>query len=119
MRLVSLFITCCITGLSYAQINSNDVLFTVDNEPVKAKEFIRVYNKNLDLVKDESQKDIDGYLLNWSFCSHPNQNGYEWIANEMVKGIKENHPKWYSKIENENIEWEFQGKPRLHKPNVI
>src|SRR5690606_8236022 len=26
------------------------------------KEFIRVYNKNLDLVKDETQKDIDGYL---------------------------------------------------------
>jgi peptidyl-prolyl cis-trans isomerase SurA len=37
-------------------------LFTVDNESIKAKEFIRVYNKNLDLVKDESQKDIDGYL---------------------------------------------------------
>src|SRR5690606_11986530 len=25
-------------------------------------EFIRVYNKNLDLVKDESQKDVDAYL---------------------------------------------------------
>jgi peptidyl-prolyl cis-trans isomerase SurA len=25
-------------------------------------EFLRVYNKNLDLVKDESQKDVDGYL---------------------------------------------------------
>uniref|UniRef100_UPI00404A6EB8 peptidylprolyl isomerase n=1 Tax=Gelidibacter sp. TaxID=2018083 RepID=UPI00404A6EB8 len=62
MRLVSLFITCCISAFSHAQINSKDVLFTVDNEPIKAKEFIRVYNKNLDLVKDESQKDIDGYL---------------------------------------------------------
>ncbi len=59
--LVTLF-TCCITAFSFAQINSNDVLFTVDDEPIKAKEFIRVYNKNLDLVKDETQKDIDGYL---------------------------------------------------------
>ena len=45
-----------------AQINDNDVLFTVDNDKVLASEFIRVYNKNLDLVKDESQKDIDNYL---------------------------------------------------------
>ncbi len=45
-----------------AQFNPNDVLFTVDDESVLASEFIRVYNKNLDLVKDESQKDIDNYL---------------------------------------------------------
>ena len=45
-----------------AQINDNDALFTVDNDKVLASEFIRVYNKNLDLVKDESQKDIDNYL---------------------------------------------------------
>ena len=64
-------------------------------------------------------KDENGYLVNWSFCSHPNQTGYEWIANQMVQGIKENHTKWYSEIQNENIEWEFKGNPRLNKPNVI
>ncbi len=45
-----------------AQINENDVLFTVNDDNVMASEFLRVYNKNLDLVKDESQKDIDNYL---------------------------------------------------------
>lgn len=45
-----------------AQVSDTDVLFTVDDDPIQAEEFIRVYNKNLDLVKDESQKDIDGYL---------------------------------------------------------
>ena len=45
-----------------AQIKKDDVLFTVENTPVLASEFLRVYNKNLDLVKDESQKDVDGYL---------------------------------------------------------
>ena len=45
-----------------AQLKTNDVLFTVDDETVLASEFIRVYNKNLDLVKDESQKDVDNYL---------------------------------------------------------
>lgn len=45
-----------------AQSNSKEVLFTVDDEPVYTSEFLRVYNKNLDLVQDESQKDVDEYL---------------------------------------------------------
>lgn len=38
------------------------VLFTVDENSYYTDEFVRVYNKNLDLVKDESQKDLDHYL---------------------------------------------------------
>lgn len=45
-----------------AQIKNTDVLFSVEDEPVYAEEFIRIFNKNLDLVKDESQKDVDQYL---------------------------------------------------------
>lgn len=52
----------CVSFAVFAQIDKNDVLFTVDEEPVMASEFLRVYNKNLDLVKDESQKDVDAYL---------------------------------------------------------
>ncbi|WP_044398890.1 peptidylprolyl isomerase [Lacinutrix sp. Hel_I_90] len=48
--------------LFMTQAQEDKVLFTVENEPVYTQEFIRVYNKNLDLVKDESQKDIDAYL---------------------------------------------------------
>ncbi|WP_426430822.1 peptidylprolyl isomerase [Winogradskyella sp. HB-48] len=48
-------------NLSFAQ-EKDEVLLTVDGEPVMTSEFLRVYNKNLDLVKDESQKDVDGYL---------------------------------------------------------
>jgi peptidyl-prolyl cis-trans isomerase SurA len=42
--------------------DKDEVLLKVDGEAVMSSEFLRVYNKNLDLVKDESQKDIDGYL---------------------------------------------------------
>ena len=50
-------------ALNFSFSQENDaVLLTVDDEPIMASEFIRVYNKNLDLVQDESQKDIDGYL---------------------------------------------------------
>lgn len=40
----------------------NKILFSVEGTPVYASEFIRVYKKNLDLVQDESQKDVDAYL---------------------------------------------------------
>lgn len=45
-----------------AQTTADEVLFTIDNEPVFTSEFIRVYNKNIDLVQDESQKEVDEYL---------------------------------------------------------
>ena len=50
-----------IFSFSFSQ-NKRDVLLTVDGKPVKTSEFKRVYNKNLNLVKDESQKSVDGYL---------------------------------------------------------
>ncbi|WP_133758784.1 peptidylprolyl isomerase [Gelidibacter sediminis] len=59
---VSLLLFWFITTMATAQMSSSDVLITVDGDPIRATEFIRVYNKNLDLVKDDSQKDIDGYL---------------------------------------------------------
>ena len=59
-----IFIVFCIACSfnSFSQSNDGDVLFLVDGEPSYASEFIRVFNKNLDLVKDESQKDVDEYL---------------------------------------------------------
>jgi len=39
-----------------------NVLFTVNDKPVYSTEFKHVYSKNLDLVQEKSQKDIDNYL---------------------------------------------------------
>jgi len=47
---------------AFSQELKNEVLFTIDDKPFYTDEFIRVYNKNLDLVKDDSQKDIDVYF---------------------------------------------------------
>ena len=47
---------------SFLFAQTKEVLFTIDNHPYYTDEFIRVYNKNLDLVKDDSQKDLDKYL---------------------------------------------------------
>ncbi len=57
-----LFVISILFSLStYAQ-KGKDVLMTINNEPVYAKEFKRVYKKNLELVQEESQKSVDGYL---------------------------------------------------------
>ena len=48
--------------LSNAQIKDADTLITISGEPILANEFIRVYNKNLNLVQDDSQKNVDSYL---------------------------------------------------------
>jgi peptidyl-prolyl cis-trans isomerase SurA len=48
--------------IAFSQLNEGDVLFKINNQPIYAEEFVRVYNKNIELIKDESQKDIDNYL---------------------------------------------------------
>ncbi len=40
----------------------DEVLLTINEHPVYTSEFKRVYLKNIDLVKDESQKNVDEYL---------------------------------------------------------
>lgn len=65
MTLKSLFYTLFLASSFYGMAQQNkpkEVLFTIDNTPYYTDEFVRVYNKNLDLVKDESQKDLDQYL---------------------------------------------------------
>lgn len=63
MKIKSFYVAIAllIFGLNFAQTNKQ-VLFTIDDQPYYTDEFIRVYNKNLDLVKDESQKDLDHYF---------------------------------------------------------
>ena len=48
--------------IGFSQNNPKEALFTIDGKPYYTDEFSRVYNKNLDLVKDESQKDLNQYL---------------------------------------------------------
>lgn len=53
--------------LTYLCINcafsqNEEILFTVNDTKITTAEFSRVYNKNIDLVQDEKQKDVDEYL---------------------------------------------------------
>ena len=59
---ISVFILALMCATTVFSQNKKEVLMTIDGSPVYANEFKRVYKKNLNLVQDESQKDIDGYL---------------------------------------------------------
>jgi len=59
---ISLSIFCVSFFISNAQISETDTLLTISDQAVLADEFVRVYNKNLNLVQDASQKDLDSYL---------------------------------------------------------
>ncbi|OIQ21158.1 MAG: peptidylprolyl isomerase [Flavobacterium sp. MedPE-SWcel] len=62
LRKVLLGLSLFIASATFAQQEEKEILFTVDGNPYYTGEFVRVYNKNLDLVKDDSQKDLNNYL---------------------------------------------------------
>jgi peptidyl-prolyl cis-trans isomerase SurA len=62
MRITRLLFFIFILVQSTVLAQTKDVLFTIENHNYYTDEFVRVYNKNLDLVKDDSQKNLDNYL---------------------------------------------------------
>jgi len=51
--------------LSFSYLNAQkqkDILFTVADEPVYTGEFLKVFNKNRDIVSEENKKSVEEYL---------------------------------------------------------
>lgn len=68
-----------------AQNNTKEVLFTINEKPYYTDEFSRIYKKNLDLVKDDTQKDLNQYLDLFV--------GYKLKVNKAYKlGLQNNTP---------------------------
>lgn len=49
------------TSVVWSQSEKEAFLY-IDKQPVDSEEFIRLYQKNLDMISDEKQKDLDNYL---------------------------------------------------------
>ncbi len=62
MKSCYLLTIALLLNLTYGFAQQQEVLLTIDDKPVYVSEFKRVFKKNLDLVKDESQKSVEGYL---------------------------------------------------------
>ena len=64
MKKVLVLLVCLLTvSVSAVAQKKSNVLLTINDKPVYANEFKRVYKKNLDLVKDERQKTGDKRLI--------------------------------------------------------
>lgn len=83
-----LFLTIFFNSIS--QNTTKDVLFTIDSNEYKIDEFKRIYLKNLDLVKDDSQKDLNQYLELFI--------GYKLKVNKAYKLGLQNNTKYQSEL---------------------
>lgn len=75
---------------------SKEVLFTINDKPYYTDEFIRVYNKNLDLVKDESQKDLAQYLELFI--------GYKLKVNKANKLGLQDNPQYQNELKSYRVQ---------------
>lgn len=75
-----------------AQNKDKDVLFTINDKPYYTDEFERIYKKNLDLVKDDTQKDLDQYLELFV--------GYKLKVNKAYKLGLQNNAKYQNELKS-------------------
>jgi len=78
--------------VSFAQNNSKEVLFTINEKPYYTDEFSRIYKKNLDLVKDDTQKDLNQYLELFV--------GYKLKVNKAYKLGLQNNTQYQSELKS-------------------
>ncbi len=75
------------------------VLFTVNGEKIMNSEFSRVYEKNLSLISDPSQKDLDNYLELYINYKLKLQDAYAKKMDTIGSYLRE-----YEKYENQLIQ---------------
>ncbi|AWA28613.1 peptidylprolyl isomerase [Flavobacterium magnum] len=88
--LLGFFLTLNLAAV--AQNSKKEVLFSIDDKPYYTDEFARVYKKNIDLVKDESQKDLNQYLDLFI--------GYKLKINKANKLGLQNNPKYQTELKS-------------------
>ncbi len=80
----------CLNLATYAQKSTKEVLFSINDKNYYTDEFSRVYKKNIDLVKDESQKDLNQYLELFV--------GYKLKINKAYDLGLQNNPKYQNEL---------------------
>jgi len=81
-----------ISFTAIAQNNPKEVLFSINDKPYYTDEFSRIYKKNLDLVKDDTQKDLNQYLDLFI--------GYKLKVNKAYKLGLQNNPKYQNELKS-------------------
>ena len=98
MRIFSFFFILFILSINilYSQDLDSKTLMTIGNQNISVKEFLRVYNKNINLVQDQNQKDIDYYINLYS------KYKLKLIeAKELGYDLKDSHKKEFTSYKNQ------------------
>lgn len=79
MKLIKLTFNFLLLNLSVAAFaqKPTDVLVTINDSIYNVADFERLYNKNIDIIADESQKDIDTYFNLYKTYKLKLQNAYD------------------------------------------
>jgi peptidyl-prolyl cis-trans isomerase SurA len=98
MNLRNLFLNLLLLSIPLAAFaqDRSDVLLTINDKPVTTDDFKRVYKKNLDLVQDENQKTVDGYLDLFIDYKLKVEEAYDQGLNREPKFVRE-----FAKYEDE------------------
>ena len=60
--ILAISLLCFWPNFGQHQSINPEILIAINNQEITVDEFLEVYNKNINLVQDDSQKDIDDYL---------------------------------------------------------
>lgn len=60
--ILAISLLCFWSNFGQHQSINPEVLITINDEDITVDEFLKVYNKNINLVQDDRQKDIEDYL---------------------------------------------------------
>lgn len=93
------FILLAVFNIFHGVAQKDPVLFTLDGNNVYNSEFSEIYEKNLSIVQDESQKDIDSYLELYVNYRLKLQQAYDLKMDTVPSYIKE-----FNKYKNQLIE---------------
>ncbi len=93
------FILLVVFNIFHGVAQKDLVLFTLDGNKVYNSEFSEIYEKNLSIVQDESQKDIDSYLELYINYRLKLQQAYDLKMDTIPSYIKE-----FNKYKNQLIE---------------
>ena len=60
--ILAISLLCFWSNFGQQQPTNSEILITINSEEITVDEFLDVYNKNINLVQNDNQKDIDDYL---------------------------------------------------------
>ena len=87
MKKILVFIFICY-NISFSQLKKNE-LFKVNDSIVSIDEFNRVYNKNIDLINENSQKDFETYLDLFVNYNERSNGAGRLLIEEVAKHCKQ------------------------------